>query len=102
MQGILDNILVGVVLLVSVSYAAMSLGPKSLRRNLLNAASRLMARAPAAFGLRRAAERLAIAAAGKAHGACGGCESCGSEQPTAQPPPQPDVRIPVTKIGRRA
>jgi hypothetical protein len=101
MLGILDNLLVGIVLLVSVGYVAMALGPKSLRRTILVAAGRAIARAPAAFGLRRVAERLAIAATGKAPGACGGCDSCGSEPPAAQPP-QPEVTIPVTKIGRRA
>jgi hypothetical protein len=47
------------------------------------------------------AQRLAVSA-GKAHGACGGCDDCGSEQAAAKTPPGGEVRVPVEKIGRRA
>jgi hypothetical protein len=101
MNGILDNILVGLALIVSAAYAVSSLGPKSLRRGLLGATARLTARAPAFLHLGRAAQWLAMAAAGKAPGACGGCDSCGSDQVPAQQPPLPEVNVPLTKIGRR-
>jgi hypothetical protein len=106
MNSVLDALLVGLVLLASVGYALVSLGPRSLRRRLLSGLSRLMARAPAFFGLRRTAQWLAAAAAGKAHGACGGCDDCGSEKApataaTTQQSPAVEIRVPVTKIGRR-
>jgi hypothetical protein len=94
MNSVIDNSLVGLALLGSAGYALLSLGPRSLRRRLL------------------AAQRLAAASAGKAHSACGGCDSCGSEQsPTTEGPSRikepvgtsaADVRVPVAKIGRRA
>jgi hypothetical protein len=104
MNTILDNSLVGLVLIVSAGYAVSSLGPRSLRRRILAALSRLTARAPALLGLGRTAQRLAVASAGKAHGACGGCDSCGPEQAPAQKSPEAEaeVRVPVAKIGRRA
>jgi len=101
MNSILDYSLVGLALLVSAGYAVSSLGPRSLRRRVLAALSRALERAPVFLGLRRAAQRLAVASAGKAQGACGGCDSCGSEAPTATSPAA-EVRVPVTKIGRRA
>jgi hypothetical protein len=110
MNGIVDNSLVGLALLVSLGYAVSSLGPKSLRRRLLAALSRATARAPALPGLRRLSGRLA-AAAGKAQGTCGGCDDCGTAQPSAPqssaPPssaensPAGEIRVPVGKIGRR-
>ena len=100
MNSILDETLVGLALVLSAGYAVSSLGPRSLRRRLLGALSRLTARAPAFLGLRRTARWFANASDGKAGGACGGCDSCGSEQ-TAQKPPGADVSVPVTKIGRR-
>jgi hypothetical protein len=47
------------------------------------------------------AQRLAVSA-GKAHGACGGCDDCGSGQAAAKTPAEGEVRVPVEKIGRRA
>ena len=92
---VIDDILVGLALLVSIGYAAMSLGPKSLRRSVLSAASRVLSHSPAS-GMRRAAERLAASAVSKGSG-CGGCDNCGSEPPANQT----EVKIPVAKIGRR-
>jgi hypothetical protein len=97
MNSVLDALLVGLALLASAGYALLSLGPRSLRRRLLAGLSRLTARAPAFFGLRRAAQWLAAAAAGKAHGACGGCDDCA----TTQQSPVVEIRVPVTKISRR-
>lgn len=102
MNGILDNSLVGLVLLVSAGYAMSSLGPRSLRRSVLAALSRTAARAPAFLGLRRTAQWLAVASADKAQGACGGCDGCGSEPAPAQKSPAAEITVQVTKIGRRA
>jgi hypothetical protein len=106
MNSVLDNSLVGLALLASAGYAVMKLGPRSLRQRVLAGLSRLIARVPPAFGLRRISERLGAASAGKSQGACGGCEDCGSEQTPAQQDaqnlPQSEVRVPVAKIGRRA
>jgi len=107
MNGILDGSLVCLALLLSVGYALLSLGPRSLRRRLLAALSGAAARAPAVLGLRAAAQRLSTAAAGKSQGACGGCDDCGtSAADTTKSPakdlPTAEVRVPVAKIGRRA
>ncbi len=56
MSHLLDHVLVGLMLIVSAAYAASALGPRSLRRRVLAASSRVMARAPAPLGLRRMAE----------------------------------------------
>ena len=101
MNGVIDSSLVGLALLASGGYVLLSLGPRSLRRRLLAALSQAASRAPAFLGLRRMAQRLA-ASAGKAQGACGGCDDCGSGQPAAKTPVENEVRVPVEKIGRRA
>ena len=100
LNGILDNALVGLALLASAGYAAVSLGPRSLRRRVLGVLSHAAARAPAFLGLGRAAQRLAAASAAKAQGACGGCDNCSSETTTPQPP-KAEIRVPVARIGRR-
>jgi hypothetical protein len=100
MNNALDNTLVGLALVVSAGYAVTSLGPRSVRRRLLAALSRMTARAPAFLRLRRMAQRLSIASAGKAQGACGGCDNCGSEK-TPAPAPEAEVSVPLAKIGRR-
>jgi hypothetical protein len=101
MNGILDNALVGLALIVSAAYAVLSFGPKSLRRRLFDALGRVTARSPAFLHLRRAAQWFAIASEQKAQAACGGCDSCGSEQAAALAPPRPEVKVPVANIGRR-
>jgi hypothetical protein len=107
MNGILDRSLVCLALLLSVGYALLSLGPRSLRRRLLGALSLALGRVPAVLGLRGAAQRLSMAADGKGQGACGGCDDCGSSAAGATASPTKDrapaeVRVPVGKIGRRA
>jgi hypothetical protein len=107
MNGILDGALVCFALLLSVGYALWSLGPRSLRGKLLAAFAHVAARVPAVLGLRRAAQRLSIAAAGKSHGACGGCDDCGTSaadatKSAAKDAPAAEVRVPLAKIGRRA
>jgi hypothetical protein len=100
MNGILDDSLVGLALLASAGYAVAAVGPRGLRRRILGAFGRAAARAPAFLGLGRMAQRLAAASMSKAQGACGGCDSCGSE-PTASQPPSAEVRVPVGQISRR-
>jgi hypothetical protein len=80
MNAILDNLLVGAVLLASLGYAIYKLGPRALRQRIL------------------AALRLS-ASAGKSQGACGGCDNCGTD--TAPQSASAEIKIPVAKIGRR-
>jgi hypothetical protein len=101
MNGILDNLLVGLALIVSAAYAVSSLGPKSFRRRLLGAMGRVTARAPTFLHLRRAAQWFTVASAAKAQGACGGCDSCASDQAPTQQSPEPEIKVPLAKIGRR-
>jgi len=103
MNSVFDNSLVGIALLASAVYAISALGPRTLRRRLLAALSRAAARMPRFLGSGRIAQRFAAAANGKAQGACGGCDSCGSEPAASEPKsPASEVLVPVEKIGRRA
>jgi hypothetical protein len=107
MNGLLDNSLVGLALLVSAGYAVSSLGPRGLRQRVLAALARAASRAPKFLGLWRLARGLEKASAVKAQGACGGCDGCGSEAAPAQNSSgqngsASEVRVPVAKIGRRA
>jgi uncharacterized protein DUF6587 len=101
MIRILDDVLVGLVLIVSAAYAASALGPRSLRRRVLGASSRLMARMPASLGLRRMAQWLAVRSAGMAQGACGGCDNCGPEPAPTQKSADAEVGVPLSSISRR-
>jgi len=101
MNGILDDFLVGLVLIVSAGYATFSLGPRSLRSRTFAALSRMIARAPAFFGLERIAQWFAASSADKSKGACGGCDNCGSEKTPASTGAAPEVRVPLAKIGKR-
>jgi hypothetical protein len=96
MNGLLDDSLVGLALLMSAGYAVLSLGPRSLRRRIWGAASRALAHVPA-LGLHRLSARLSAAAADPAAGACGGCDNCGPVPQT----PTPEVRVPISQVGRR-
>lgn len=100
MHRVLDDFLVGIVLLVSVIYAAFALGPRTLRGRLLAGAAALL-RLPANSTLRALAARLEAAGALKAKAACGGCDNCGPERPPVQRPSGSEVRISVSKIGKR-
>jgi hypothetical protein len=99
MNHLLDNLLVGAVLLLSLGYAFARLGPRALRRRMLDGLGRMFASAPAVFGLGRIAQRLS-AASGKAQGACGGCDNCGTESSASKV--SGEISVPVGKIGRRA
>lgn len=99
MNAVLDDVLVGAVLLISLGYALTKLGPRSLRKRIFAALGRLLAAAPAIFRLETVAQRLANAS-GKTQGACGGCDNCGSESSEA-PPQHSEISVPVARIGRR-
>lgn len=102
MNAFLDDFLVGLALLGGFGYALCSLGPKSLRARVLSAAATLVSRVPAAVA-RSVAQRL-VAAAGRAKAACGGCDNCGSNAAAPRPDAgkaAPEVKIPLSKIGRR-
>jgi hypothetical protein len=101
MSALISNVLVGLALLVSIGYAAISLGPKSLRKRLLAASAKGLAAAPTFLRLGRAARKLAAASDAKAQGACGGCDTCGDEQPAASPASSGEIKVPIAKIGRR-
>jgi len=101
MHNFLDDLLVGVALLANKIYALFSLGPRTLRRRLPAAASALLRRLPKSLRLRGVALRLDAAAMRNTNGACGGCDSCESEQPPAAQRSASDVRISISQIGRR-
>jgi hypothetical protein len=100
MNTLLDNSLVGMALLVSTGYATWKLGPRSWRKRVLAAISALTAAAPSFLRLGRVSKSLAAAAVGKAQGACGGCDNCGTDAQSAQP--SVEVKVPVADISRRA
>jgi hypothetical protein len=97
---VLDDCLVGLVLLVSAAYLISALGPRALRVRTLSALAALAARAPPYLGLRRISLALSAAAGARSQGACGGCGSCASE-PAANAKPASEVSIPVAEIRRR-
>jgi hypothetical protein len=98
----LDEFLVGGALLASILYALISLGPRSLKRGLAVRAAALLRSVPAIPGLRSLSRRLESAAAVKPTGACGGCDACGSAPaPESSGSAEPEVRIPVSTIGKR-
>jgi hypothetical protein len=99
MNAVLDNFLVAAVLLVSLGYALVKLGPRTLRKGILGHLSLILASAPSFLRLKSAAQRLATAS-GKAQGACGGCDTCGTESSSVPQPPS-EIKVPLAKIGRR-
>jgi hypothetical protein len=101
MNAVLDNFLVGVLLLVSVGYAVYKLGPRTLRSRILRTLSRAMAAAPASLKLGLVAQKLDAASLGKAQGACGGCDNCGTESSSEPQSSSAEIKVPVAKIGRR-
>jgi hypothetical protein len=101
MNAVLDNFLVGVLLLASVSYAVYKLGPRTLRSRILRTLSRAMAAAPVFLKFGGVAQKLDTASLGKAQGACGGCDNCGTESSAEAQPSSGEIKIPVARIGRR-
>ena len=102
MNAVLDNFLVGVLLLASVGYAVYKLGPRTLKRRILQTMSCAMAAAPVFLRLRRAAQKLDAASVSSAQGACGGCDNCGTESSAEPQSSSGEIKVPVEKIGRRA
>lgn len=106
MNGVLDATLVGLALAASAAYVVAVLGPRAWRARLLAALASWCARAPAGSRRRRAAERIAAAAA-KSQAACGGCGDCGasagsrSAASNTRKKPADVVEFPVERIGRR-
>src|SRR5271165_7660395 len=100
MNTLVDGFLVALALLASIGYAIFSLGPRTLRRRLLQAASRLLAIAPSYLGLGRVAGRLSAASIVKPAGACGGCDNCAPDAAATQSAAT-EVAVPVGNIGRR-
>jgi hypothetical protein len=98
----LDQALVGLLLVLAAGYALMSLGPRALRAALLARLSRVAARVPRIFGLSRWAQSLGAAAAAKPKGACGGCEDCGTGTTSSAQSTPSEIKIPMSKIGRRS
>jgi hypothetical protein len=99
MNAVLDNLIVAAVLLASVGYAVVKLGPRTLRKRILSALRLVLESAPAFLKLGSVAQRLA-AASGKTQAACGGCDNCGTESTSVAKPPS-EVSVPVAKISRR-
>jgi hypothetical protein len=111
MQSVLDDLLVGGLILISVVYATYSLGPKALRQRLALGTAVVLRKLPAILHLQCAALRLE-AASQKAGGSCGGCDNCGSapgatgtKSTTAATgsaaAPSTEIHIPVSTIRRR-
>jgi hypothetical protein len=111
MNGLLDDFLVGLILLGGFGYAAYALGPTRFRARLLTGLAELMGRLPASLGLRAVAGRLAEKARLKSGGACGGCDNCGADAApatttmtttvTATGTAPTEIRVPLTQIGKR-
>jgi hypothetical protein len=103
MHGMLDEILVGGALLASILYAIFALGPRSLKRGLLERAAVWVRSVPLLGGLRSLSRRLKVAATIKPAGTCGGCDECGSAAPApaSSGSRESEIRIPVSTIGKR-
>jgi hypothetical protein len=98
----LDELLVGAALLASILCALISLGPRTLKRGMAVRAAAIIRSLPTMPGLRSLSRRLETAAAVKPAGACGGCEDCRSTPaPESTGSAEPEVRIPVSTIGKR-
>jgi hypothetical protein len=97
MNAVLDHFLVAAVLLISLGYALVKLGPRTLRQRILWSLSLIFAAAPTFLRLGGVAQRLS-AASGRTQAACGGCDNCGE---SAAPQSSPEINVPIGKIGRR-
>ncbi len=109
MHSVLDDVLVGAVLLASVVYATYSLGPKALRQRLMRGAVTVLRKLPSALHLQSTAQRLEAASL-KAGGSGGGCDNCESAKPaggteptvaTAGSAASTEIRVPISAIRRR-
>jgi hypothetical protein len=99
MNAFLDDTLVAALLLASVFYALWALGPRVLRARMLETLGATFERGPRVLGCRALARRFQAAAA-KKQAACGGCDGC--EPAPGQASGGAEIKIPVSKIGRRS
>ena len=99
MNSVLDDGVVGLLLLASIAYAFAALSPRAARRRVFGQLAQLLARAPHSLKLTAAAQRLARAADDTAQAACGGCEGCGSEAQAQNS--GAEIRVPISSIARR-
>jgi hypothetical protein len=102
MHGFLDEALVAVVLVASFGYALFALGPRAIKQTLLARSAALLRLAPTKLRLQGLAARWEAAASNKAAGACGGCDNCGSEPAKSAPGSAAEIKIPLSKIGKRS
>ena len=102
MHGFFDEALVTVVLVASIGYALFALGPRALKQSLLARSAALLRSMPTPLRWQGLAARWEAAASNKATGACGGCDTCGSEQPKSAPGAAAEIKIPLAKIGKRS
>lgn len=85
MRALLDESLVGLVVLASILYALSSLGPRALRARIMAGTAAVLRRMPRTLGLGGLAQRLHSAASVKSKGACGGCDSRCAKPPVGKP-----------------
>ena len=100
MSSMLDHLLVALLVLTALIYAAWSLGPKLLRARLLETLGVAFERGAALPGLGALGRRFRAAAERKQPGCGGGCDGCGSASPAAAKQAT-EIKIPIGKIGRR-
>lgn len=110
MNGILDDFLVGLILLSAFGYASYFLGPKSWRAPVLKLTATLIGYLPSILRARGVVQRLTTqASAPSKAAACGGCDNCGSTQtsPAAAQGSAAvnvslgEIRVPLAQIGKR-
>jgi Family of unknown function (DUF6587) len=97
MNAMLDDSLVGLMLLVSMGYAFAKLAPRNARRRVLAWLGAMLEHLPAALLLHSFGERV-VRAAGDTAAGCGGCDNCGSESRASSA--GAEVSVPVASIGR--
>jgi len=105
MHSLLDESLVGVLLLASVLYALFTLGPRALRARMMAGIAAGLGALPGFLRLGALTQRLE-AAATNVRASCGGCDSCapareaGSDSQAAGTS-KSEIAVPVDRIGRR-
>lgn len=98
MSRLLDQAIVGVLLLIAALYAFNALAPALWRAKALLRLGDWVLRAPLP-GAPVLARRL-TAAGQRRQAACGGCEGCGSSPPATAT--DEEIRVPINRIGRRS
>ena len=100
MNAFLDDALVALVLATGFGYAVYSLGPRSLRKRMTLGAAALLQRLPRIVGLRGAARRPGRGLPPNRRAPAAAATVAGTEK-SAAPAANGEVRIPLSKIGRR-